>query len=149
MPQAIAIPFFKVLTLWITASPVEVLDVIDIQTYYILVYFSRVMFYINSAINPILYNIMSSKFRAGFRRVFYCFNWPLSPRRLRLSSNARPTSSTNAEWPRSKTVTSSLMPKLELQSNIELSSGIVSKHFNFDKLPPYFRGSFKYHDIRF
>ena len=30
------------------------------------------MFYINSAINPILYNIMSSKFRDGFKRAFNC-----------------------------------------------------------------------------
>ena len=30
------------------------------------------MFYINSAINPILYNVMSSKFRDGFKRVFSC-----------------------------------------------------------------------------
>ena len=35
-------------------------------------YFARLMFYINSAINPILYNIMSSKFRNGFKRVFHC-----------------------------------------------------------------------------
>jgi len=28
------------------------------------------MLYINSAINPILYNVMSSKFRDGFRRAF-------------------------------------------------------------------------------
>ena len=27
------------------------------------------MFYINSAINPILYNVMSSKFRDGFKRL--------------------------------------------------------------------------------
>ena len=88
---------FKVLTLWLTALPVDVFDVIDLETYFILVYFSRVMFYINSAINPILYNIMSSKFREGFRRVFYCVNWPLTPRRLRLSSasNRGPTTSSS------------------------------------------------------
>ena len=92
---------FKVLTLWITASPVEVFDVIDNETYYILVYFSRVMFYINSAINPILYNIMSSKFREGFRRVFYCVNWPLTPRRLRLSTTsnrAQSSTTTGITW---------------------------------------------------
>lgn len=36
------------------------------ETYYNILYFSRIMFHINSAINPILYNLMSSKFRGGF-----------------------------------------------------------------------------------
>ena len=44
---------------------------INQETYFNLLYFSRLMFYINSAINPILYNIMSSKFRDGFKRVFF------------------------------------------------------------------------------
>lgn len=66
---------FKVLTLWIVASPLEILDVINQETYFNLLYFSRLMFYINSAINPILYNIMSSKFRDGFKRVFNCKVW--------------------------------------------------------------------------
>ena len=75
----------KMFTLWIVTLQVDVLDVIDVETYYLLLYFSRVMFYINSAINPILYNIMSSKFREGFRKVFHCVEWPLTPRRLRLT----------------------------------------------------------------
>ncbi len=33
------------------------------------------MFYINSAINPILYNVMSSKFRDGFKRLFLVSNY--------------------------------------------------------------------------
>ncbi|XP_023341475.1 neuromedin-U receptor 1 [Eurytemora carolleeae] len=63
---------FKVLTMWIVVSPVEVFDVIDSEVYFNLLYFSRLMFYINSAINPILYNTMSSRFRERFRRVFGC-----------------------------------------------------------------------------
>jgi hypothetical protein len=35
-----------------------------------MVNFCRVMVYLNSAINPILYNLMSSKFRNGFLRLF-------------------------------------------------------------------------------
>lgn len=61
---------FKVLTLWIVTWPTEVFDVISQETYFNLLYFARIMFYTNSAINPILYNIMSSKFRRGFLRVF-------------------------------------------------------------------------------
>ena len=93
---------FKILTLWIVTLKVDVLDVINVETFYLLLYFSRVMFYINSAINPILYNIMSSKFREGFRKVFHCVEWPLTPRRLRLAH----TSSSN-DWKRKTTYTSS------------------------------------------
>jgi len=34
--------------------------------------FCRIMVYINSAINPILYNLMSIKFRRAFRRLLLC-----------------------------------------------------------------------------
>ncbi len=91
---------FRVLTLWIVTLPTDIGQVISNETYYNLVsnplkdksylqiifdscfqlYFARIMFYINSAINPILYNIMSSKFRNGFKRVFYCVKWTESSR---------------------------------------------------------------------
>ncbi len=61
---------FKTLTLFIIACPFDVTDVVDTEVYFNLIYFCRVMVYINSAINPILYNVMSSKFRDGFKRVF-------------------------------------------------------------------------------
>ena len=61
---------FKVLTLWFVASPYDPLDVVSAETFYNLLYFARIMFYTNSAINPILYNIMSSKFREGFKNIF-------------------------------------------------------------------------------
>lgn len=101
---------FKLLTLWIVTLSDDVFKVIDVETFYLLLYFCRVMFYINSAINPILYNIMSSKFREGFRKVFHCINWPLTPRRLRLvEATHRRTASPN-DWTRRKTVSSSLRP---------------------------------------
>jgi hypothetical protein len=60
---------FRALTLWIIVAPQEAVFSLDIETYYNLLYFCRVMIYINSAINPILYNLMSSKFRDGFMRL--------------------------------------------------------------------------------
>lgn len=105
---------FKLLTLWIVTLSEDVLTVINIETFYLLLYFCRVMFYINSAINPILYNIMSSKFREGFRKVFHCINWPLTPKRLRMAEvgggqtnhhRRQPTTSSH-EWIRGRTVTS-------------------------------------------
>lgn|SRR6218665_2786392 len=38
--------------------------------------FCRLMVYINSAINPILYNAMSVKFRWAFRRLLFCGKHP-------------------------------------------------------------------------
>jgi len=58
---------FRALTLWIVMGPQEA--VFSLETYYNILYFCRVMTYINSAINPILYNLMSSKFRNGFLRL--------------------------------------------------------------------------------
>lgn len=58
---------FRALTLWIIVAPQEA--VFSLETYYNILYFCRVMTYINSAINPILYNLMSSKFRDGFMRL--------------------------------------------------------------------------------
>ena len=85
--------FFQVLTMWVVISPYEIFDHINIELYFNILYFCRLMFYINSAINPILYNTMSSRqagpsvdnipgtdlimttvfrFRDRFRRVFGC-----------------------------------------------------------------------------
>lgn len=60
---------FRALTLWIIIVPAESIMKIGLENYYNLLYFSRIMFHINSAINPILYNVMSSKFRGGFLKL--------------------------------------------------------------------------------
>ena len=52
---------FKVLTMWVVISPYEIFDHINLELYFNILYFCRLMFYINSAINPILYNTMSSR----------------------------------------------------------------------------------------
>ncbi|MFH4983094.1 hypothetical protein AB6A40_009803 [Gnathostoma spinigerum] len=36
------------------------------------IYFSKTMIFINCAINPILYNVMSARFRRAFRQLFKC-----------------------------------------------------------------------------
>ncbi|XP_015606721.1 growth hormone secretagogue receptor type 1 isoform X1 [Cephus cinctus] len=60
---------FRAFTLWIImATPKTILDM-GINTHYCLLYFCRTMVYLNSAINPILYNLMSTKFREGFLRL--------------------------------------------------------------------------------
>lgn len=63
---------FRALTLWIIVVPTETIVEVGLEGYYNLLYFSRIMHYLNSAMNPILYNLMSSKFREGFLRLLGC-----------------------------------------------------------------------------
>lgn len=60
---------FRIFTLWIIVVPDEMVKRFGVENYYNCLYFSRIMLYLNSAINPILYNLMSSKFRKGFRKL--------------------------------------------------------------------------------
>nr|QGA72498.1 thyrotropin-releasing hormone receptor-like [Rhynchophorus ferrugineus] len=57
---------FRVFTMWIILVPEENVYNLGAERYYNILYFCRIMVYLNSAINPILYNLMSSKFRHGF-----------------------------------------------------------------------------------
>lgn len=63
---------FRAFTLWIIIVPPEIIWKLGIEGYYSILYFSRIMLYINSALNPILYNLMSSKFREGFLKLLGC-----------------------------------------------------------------------------
>ncbi|XP_030562868.1 growth hormone secretagogue receptor type 1 isoform X1 [Drosophila novamexicana] len=60
---------FRAFTLWVITASSEDVERLGIAGYYNLLYFSRFMLYLNSAMNPILYNLMSSKFRSGFWRL--------------------------------------------------------------------------------
>ncbi|KAH7979840.1 hypothetical protein HPB49_011538 [Dermacentor silvarum] len=42
---------------------------VSLELFYSLLYLCRVMLYLNSAMNPILYNAISSKFRVAFCRL--------------------------------------------------------------------------------
>lgn len=44
----------------------------DVEIYYCVLYICRCMWYLNTAMNPILYNLMSSKFRDGFIKLLKC-----------------------------------------------------------------------------
>lgn len=61
---------FRIFTLWIIIAPDEQVKHKGLEFFYNFLYFSRIMLYLNSAINPILYNLMSSKFRKGFRKLW-------------------------------------------------------------------------------
>lgn len=57
---------FRAFTLWIIIAPEESVNKLGAERYYVLLYVCRIMVYLNSMANPILYNLMSSKFRDGF-----------------------------------------------------------------------------------
>ncbi|XP_052752841.1 growth hormone secretagogue receptor type 1-like isoform X2 [Galleria mellonella] len=85
---------FKALTLWIIVFPPETIMSLGIDGYYILLYFCRVMLYLNSAINPILYNLMSSKFREGFIKLLKINKLMRCGRNLRVNMQRRDTFNT-------------------------------------------------------
>lgn len=85
---------FKALTLWIIVFPPETIMSLGIDGYYILLYFCRIMLYLNSAINPILYNLMSSKFREGFVKLLKINKLMRCSRSLRENMQRRDTFNT-------------------------------------------------------
>ncbi|XP_029169313.1 growth hormone secretagogue receptor type 1-like isoform X2 [Nylanderia fulva] len=60
---------YRLLIFYIVIAPAEEIAAIDYDTFFGLLNFCRIMFYLNSAGNPILYNLMSSKFRRGFLKL--------------------------------------------------------------------------------
>ena len=65
---------FRLMTLWIIYSTPEDITNLGMETYYILLFICRILLYVNSSANPILYNLISSKFRAAFIRVLQVNN---------------------------------------------------------------------------
>lgn len=59
----------RVVTFWQIFTPAEKLNSIGIEAYYNILWFARIMMYINSAGNPIIYSLSSAKFKQAFRRV--------------------------------------------------------------------------------
>lgn len=60
---------FRVFTIVIIFMSTETFSKLGFENYLIVLFVCRMMLYLNSAINPILYNLMSSKFRDGFMRL--------------------------------------------------------------------------------
>lgn len=59
----------RVVILWQIFAAVEDLHEMGIEAYYNIIWFARIMMYINSAGNPVIYCLSSSKFKIAFRRV--------------------------------------------------------------------------------
>ncbi|XP_013783158.1 thyrotropin-releasing hormone receptor-like, partial [Limulus polyphemus] len=63
---------FRTFTMWVIVVPADRVKALGMEKYYIVLYFCRVMLYLNSAVNPILYNLISSKFRDAFINLLTC-----------------------------------------------------------------------------
>jgi hypothetical protein len=58
----------KVMFLWLFFVDTATIQSLGLEAYLNLTYACRIMFYINSASNPILYNFMSTRFHQAFSR---------------------------------------------------------------------------------
>ncbi len=58
----------RIVTLWFVYSSVESKEDLGLEGWLNLITFARIMLYANSAINPVIYNIVSTKFREAFMR---------------------------------------------------------------------------------
>lgn len=63
---------YRVFTIWLILSTEDQVKSLGMETYYNLTYFSRILIYLHSAINPIAYNLISTKFRRAFMSILFC-----------------------------------------------------------------------------
>lgn len=121
---------FQAFTLWIIIVPNETVLKMGIDRYYSLLYFCRIMLYTNSAINPIFYNLMSSKFRDGFLKLIGCksmirnVKWSEGIRKGTFNTNSTNVSSSNQQSIRrisieqQRNACSKITHKVSLENNV-------------------------------
>ena len=64
---------FRLLTLWLIITPEDqIIKQLSMELFYSLLYFCRILLYVNSMLNPCLYAVVSSKFREAFMIVLCC-----------------------------------------------------------------------------
>jgi hypothetical protein len=63
---------YRIFAIWAVYAQKEDFERLGIENYYNILAMARIMFYLNSAINPILYHILSTKFQAAFKKSFIC-----------------------------------------------------------------------------
>lgn len=128
---------YRALTLWIIMTPAEWYDDVSPEKWYNILYFSRVMLYINSAINPILYNLMSSKFRIGFCKVCICYKRKLEDKTRRAQRTITNGSTTSSSLTRTTNSLKKLFSQrgsidkteTESESKDEVEKGIFDRIF--------------------
>ena len=61
---------YRVFSLWVASASKSELLQLGVVNYYNIITFCRVAFYTNSALNPIFYHIISTKFQTAFKKFF-------------------------------------------------------------------------------
>ena len=64
----------RVVILWKMYTPMDDIAKLGIEGYYGLLSFSRIMMYLNSSLNPVIYSLTSSKFKLAFKRVLHRYD---------------------------------------------------------------------------
>ena len=61
----------RVVSLWLIFTPVELVTSIGLEAFLNIISFARIMMYLNSACNPVVYSLASTKFKKAFRMVLH------------------------------------------------------------------------------
>ncbi|KAK3865807.1 hypothetical protein Pcinc_028627 [Petrolisthes cinctipes] len=124
---------FRVLTLWIVWTPKDVIETMGALRFFSLLYGARVLFFANSAVNPILYNLTSTKFREAFLKLL---SRDAGRRHLSRQStfNTTGTSMSNGRSGSSRTVPTDVAGIREgLSARMALAR--CGRHASFDDVP--------------
>ncbi|KAK8742104.1 hypothetical protein OTU49_002119 [Cherax quadricarinatus] len=125
---------FRVMTLWIVWTPNETIATVGALRYYSMLYTARVMLFANSAVNPILYNLTSSKFRDAFIKLLS--NDKRRQRHLSRQStfNTTGNSLSNGRSGSSRTIPTDLA-SLKESHPARLALARCIRHSSFDDFP--------------
>lgn len=124
---------FRVLTLWIVWTPNETIKDVGALRYYSMLYAARVLLFANSAVNPILYNLTSTKFREAFLKLLR--NEHRRRRHLSRQStfNTTGTSMSNGRSGSSRTVPTEVATIREHPARVALARW--GRHASLDEFP--------------
>ena len=79
----------RALALWQALGPPGSAHSLGIENYYNLIWMCRMLMYINSAANPLIYSLLSTRFKIAFRLVLRCQGHMLDNRKQMLAARRR------------------------------------------------------------
>ena len=76
---------FKVISIWTTFDMPSILRILGFANFLNFIYVARIMYYVNSTVNPIIYSLLSSRFKKYIKSTF-CVGKTVSRLHIRTSS---------------------------------------------------------------